>query len=426
MTVETCVAGSILVDARCLPEVAAIVSEDDFTLEACRAVFHAALALDTQGKAVDPVTIQDFCEKAGTPVSNEFLVQCMDVTPTAANAGYHARILREASMRRALSRLGETVRSRVEDGEDPRKTLDYLHSAAEAIEGRDTAQDLTTTADAATRFYQYRNALDAGKTQGFVPTGLEALDKLLGGGFLRGGLYILGARPGMGKTTLALSILDAAQVPALFVSLEMGEREIMAKRIARQSGIPYGRVLMGQLSEDEYVRMGKAASVLSDGAVTINRRAGASVQDVGRMARKVKDLGLIAVDYLGLLRPDNPRASRYEQVTALSAGLKALARTRNVPVLALAQLNRENTLRKDRRPTLADLRDSGAVEQDADGVLLLHNEAYYDPDHPPDPATPAQLQCILAKHRHGPTGRTDLTVYFANGRVYPTVRRIGA
>lgn len=418
---ETAVAGSILVDARCLQDITAVVREGDFSIAACEAIYRAAVSLSAEGIAVDPVSIKNTCEKAGTPVSNEFLMECMDITATANNAGMYAGMVREGSLRRSLLGLAVEIHGRSANGEDPKETMDYVAQALQTIEAEDTAAELRTTRDSIRDFLEYREQLDAGKVKGYVPTGLKPLDNLLGGGLLCGGLYVIGARPGMGKTTLALYLADAVNQPVLFVSLEMGEREITAKRIARESGLSYTDLLMGSLSDEAYDRLANATVAVGKRPVTVNRKPGASVQDIGRMARKVPGLRLVVVDYLGLIRPASNKAGRYEAVTQISNDLKQLARMLGVPVVALAQLNRENTGRVDKRPTLADLRDSGAIEQDADGVLLLHNEAYYErkPDTPPDPSTPALVECILAKNRHGPTGQTDLTVYFSSGRIYP-------
>lgn len=332
---ETAVVGSILVDARCLPDVTGVVTEADFALAICEAIFHAAVTLDAEGIPVDPVSIKTACEKAGTPVSSEFLKECMDTTATANNAGMYARLLREESLRRSLSALGTSLYERTQDGQDPKETLDYVADTMKALEATDTAAELRTTQDSLLDFLDYRDKLDAGTIKGFVPTGLKPLDRLLGGGLLCGGLYVIGARPGMGKTTLGLWVADAVAKPVLFVSLEMGEREITAKRIARESGLSYTALLMGSLTDNEYDRLTVATTAVGKHPVTVNRKPGASVRDIGRMARKVPGLKLVIVDYLGLIRPSSMKAGRYEAVTQISNDLKQLARTLAVPVVAL-------------------------------------------------------------------------------------------
>lgn len=417
---EISLVGSLLLDARCLPEVAATVTADDFSLGVCSAIFNAAVALDAEGSPIDPVSIRDRCAKDGGAVTSQFIAECMDVTSTAANAGMFARLTREGALRRSLATMAQELEERATGGQEPRQTLDYLADFLRTAEATDTSGELRTTQDCLLDFLAFREDLDAGEADAFLSTQLPPLDRLLGGGLLPGGLYIIGARPGMGKTTLGLWLADAVAQPTLFVSLEMGEREITAKRLARESGLPYTTLLMGALDEGEYGRLAQATQKLNTRPVTVNRKPSACVADIARMARRVPGLRLVIVDYLGLIRPSSAKVSRYEAITQISGALKQLARTLGVPVVALAQLNRETALGA-KRPTLVNLRDSGSIEQDADAVLLLHNEAYYaqKEDAPPDPATPAIVECILAKNRHGPTGKTDLTVYFSTGRIYP-------
>lgn len=416
LAAESAVAGSILLDADCLPEVAAVLTEDDFALAANRAVFRAALALQRRSETVDPVTI---LAEAGGEVTRAYAMELMAVTTTAANAGVYAAETRRASMRRAILALADTLTERAALPEDPRELIGTAQRELERIEAQDTAQELATSGDALLAFYRHRELVESG-CGGFVPTGFRSLDRLLGGGLLNSGLYVLAARPGMGKTTFALSVADsvARSGPVLFVSLEMDLEQISAKRIGRAAGIGSDALMMGSLTDDERRRAAEWSVKLSEAPLYTNRKPWATVDDLGNMARKVKGLRCMVVDYFGLIRPSGNVKSRYEAMTDISGRLKAMARSLGVPILCLAQLNRENMQRKGNRPQLSDLRDTGALEQDADGVIFLHRTDYYE-DGKADPWSPVPLEIILAKNRHAGTGTCEAAFYMAVGRIIP-------
>lgn len=412
---ESSVCGSILLDDRCLQEVADVLTEDDFALESNRMIYHAALALERRGDAVDPVTI---LEETGGAVSREYLMDLMQTTGTSANAGEYAVLVRQASMRRALRVLGGRLSEVDED--DPRVAIADAQRELERIEAQDTARELADSGETIADYYEHRQRVDSGGG-GYVPTGFRTLDRLLGGGMLNSGFYVLAARPGMGKTTFGLAVADQVaekQGPILFVSLEMDEEQLAAKRLGRAAGIAYDSLMMGQLSEDERVRSADWAAKLAKVPFYMNRRPRATVDDISHMARRVKGLKLIVVDYFGLIRPSGRAKSRYEAMTDISGQLKAMARKIRVPVLCLAQLNRENEGTKDKIPMLSNLRDTGALEQDADGVIFLHCDSYYRQERP-DPWEPDPMKIILAKNRHAGTGICDAAFYRAVGRIVP-------
>lgn len=420
---ELSVVGAIAIDARSLPEISGLVSPEDFSMEAARSVYAAALALDREGTKIDPATLLNQCAKSGAPVSQEYIFEAMSWCGTATNAGLYAALVRENATRREVQQLCGAVAGRAESGGDVGELLTALSDGLKSIETRDTSAELVSTQAAIVDFMDYRSSMEQSGAKTVVATGLGPLDKLLGGGFLCGGLYVLGARPGVGKTTLALWICDSVARsvgPVLFVSLEMSTMQITAKRLARETGLPYTQLLMGELTEEEYGVLAPGSVNLSKLPLTVNRRPGATVADIGRMARRIPDLALVVVDYLGLVRPAVGKLSRYENTTQISNDLKQLSLALNVPVLALSQLNRENTQRQDKRPTLADLRDSGAVEQDADGVLLLHREDYYNEE---EPSSYSLAECHLAKNRHGRTGTIQLSVFGDTGRIFPVTWR---
>ena len=412
------VAGSILCDAACLHVVRPLVSRDDFAFAADRAIFEAACRLADMGKPADVLTIIDDARRHGADVSDRYAAELLQITPTAAHAEAYARQVHEEAVRRRLAAVGETL---LEDAEDPQKTTAGVIAATmQALENADTAPQMTmlTTSDALTGFLDYRERLDAGQAV-TVSTGYSGLDALLGGGMLNQGLYILAARPGCGKTTLGLKLTEhaAKSGACLFFSLEMSAEQITARRIAAESGLSIGQLMTGQsLSDDEQAKLANAASVLSTHDFRLNRAPGASVADIAQAAHLTKNLRLVVVDYLGLVRSDERGLSIYERVTKNSAALKALARSLNVPVLCLAQLNRAAEQRADKTPSMADLRDSGAIEQDADAIILLHRPAMYEFEQP-KPWESQTLTAIVAKNRHGSTGKLDFDFWGSSGIV---------
>lgn len=415
LAAESAVCGAILLDPACLPEVMEHVTEDDFVLESNRAIFRAAVSLDRRGEPIDPVVI---LREAGDDTSRDYLLNLMETTATAANAGVYAAEARKASMRRSLRALGASLAEQT-GMDDPRGIIADAQRELERIEAQDTSRELASSGDTLMAFWEHRGAVDSGRG-GFVPTGYRSLDRLLGGGLLNSGFYILAARPGMGKTTFGLSVADnvAEKGPVLFVSLEMDEEQIAAKRLGRAAGIAYDALMMGTLSGEERSRAAQWSSKVSQVPVYVNKKPRATVDEISNMARRVKGLRLLVVDYFGLIQPDGRQKSRYEAMTDVSGQLKALARKLKVPMLCLAQINRENTSRQDKRPQLSDLRDTGALEQDADGVIFLHCPSYYNQERP-DPWEPDPMDIILAKNRHAGTGTCNAAFYRAVGRIIP-------
>ena len=410
------VAGSILCDAACLPAVRPLVSRDDFTLAAERAIFEAACRLEDEGKPADVVTILEDARKHGADVSDRYAAELLQITPTAAHAEAYARQVHEEAVRRRLASVGETL---LEDAQDPQKTTAGVIAATmQALENADTAPQtaMLSTSDALSGFLDYRERLDAGQAV-TVSTGYPGLDKLLGGGMLHQGLYILAARPGCGKTTLGLKLAEQAAKSGacLFFSLEMSAEQLTARRIAAESGLGIGRLMVGRkFDDDEQAKMANAASALSTHDFRLNRAPGASVADIAQAAHLTKNLRLVVVDYLGLVRSDERGLPIYERTTRNSNALKALARSLNVPVLCLCQLTRAAEQRADKVPSMADLRDSGAIEQDADAVILLHRPGMYEPGEV-KPWESQTLTAIVAKNRHGATGKLNFDFWGSSG-----------
>lgn len=409
---ETSVIGSLLIDpVPVLPIIRGRLSPDDFTIAINQDIYKAACRLADEGKTIDPVTIKD-----ASGASSEYLLEVMQVTPTAANVEAYIKGMIEKTMRRRLAKLSDTVFERLQEGEAPQEVCTFVQESAEKIAESQSASDLISSLDACADLYGYLAAVGSGNVKPYVPSGYRALDAVLGGGFVKEGLYILAARPGCGKTTLAIQMAEkiaSAGKGVLFMSLEMSKRQITAKRISSYTGINYTKIITADLTEEESVKLAQACSVLSERPLVINKRAGASVDDIAFLARQVKDLELIIIDYLGLVQHSG-KGSIYERVTETSNSLKRLARNLGVPILCLAQLNREVESRPDGKPRTSDLRDSGAIEQDADGILLLSRDM-----RPPEGVAPVELLCQVGKNRHGRVGDVKFNFYLTNGGIYP-------
>lgn len=415
---EQSLAGALLIDARVLPVIRPIVHPTDFVSASCEAIYRAACRLFDAGETIDPVTIQANSAEYGYKLDDKYLVQLMEITPTAANAEKYAQLVHEDAIRRTVRTAATNIAEQSADHSlSPEKLVGGALEIFQSID-QGNEKSLVSSEDAAVNFLNYRDRLEQGKTS-VTGTGYSKLDRLLGGGMVQEGLYILAARPGVGKTTLGLKIADnvAKAKPVLFVSLEMSEEQLTARRVADRNGMAIGRVLFGEfLSGEERTNIATALSDMARTKLRYNRKPGATVADVSLLARTIPDIGLVVIDYLGLLGSEERHQSIYERVTANSAALKRLARSLGIPILCLAQLNRESEKRQDKRPTMADLRDSGAIEQDADAIMLLHRPYLHTPGGRADHEAEA-LEIFLVKNRHGKTGNITLGFYGRNGRI---------
>lgn len=396
---EASIIGCLLLCPETKPAAAGLLCEEDFASPAYGAMFSAAMEMEKPDAAV----FHELVKKRGFTLPDGFFAALGDVAVDRYNIELYAGLLREDAQRRRLKELAEKLELDVFQQKDPAEMISYASNRLREIERGCPASELADPKTAWQAFMEHRGMVESGN--GAVPTGFAPLDAILSGGMLRSGLYILAARPGMGKTTVALQFADsiaAAVGPVLFVSLEMSMAQLEGKRLARISGIPSDEILLSDGKNLDYRKLVDAAKKLREIPAYISQRSSATVAQVRRLAKRIDGLQCVFVDYLGKLSPSNGKASRYEQVTEISHELKALAVELGVPVMALAQLNRENTGRTDKRPQLSDLRDSGAIEQDADGVIMLHREDYYAAeDTPLKPWEVVELEIIVRKNRHG-------------------------
>lgn len=407
MTNEEYLAGAILIDGeKVMPAVRGILPPGAFQLEAYRAIYMAGLSLLDAGEPIDPVSIKTKAKQQGVELPEKLLVELMEVVPTAAYCVDYAHRLAEEARTRAVKELAERIQSDTVSSAD--ELLATLQRETEAIRGSSYQRGLLTPNDTLHRFMDY--VVRAGeKRDNFISTGFPRLDDILGGGFIRGGLYILGARPAVGKSTFGINLADNIAGNVLFVSLEMSVEQITAKRISRRIGCSSARLLSGQLSDQAWEKVAMASSDISQRGLYLNNRYDLTVQQIALLAQAVPELRAVIVDYLGLIQPATRSASTYENISQISRELKRMALSLNVPVICLCQLSRQVESRQNKRPMLSDLRDSGAIEQDADGVLFLYRDDYYAGGLAD--GQPSAVDLSVAKNRHGQTGETSFNLW---------------
>lgn len=410
-TAEYSLVGCVLIDARCLPAAREILpTAEAFASEPCRKAYAAACRLEDEDKAIDPVIVG---RAAG--LSNDFLMQCMDLAPTCTRAAEYAKAVLDGYQRRQLQALGEKLQT---EALCAGSTADQL-----LTEARSTLDDLASTPgrcsvksarDSLLDFMTFRAEVQQGKRQA-IRTGFPSLDRILGG-FAQGGFYVMAARPGVGKSALGIALADmmARNRRVLYVSLEMTEAELNARRVAAVSDITctFGKLLFGKTTEEQDAAIANACGKLYAHKLQISAVSTLTVPELELQARNV-GAEVVIVDYLGLLSAEDKRLSEYDRVTQISGDLKRLAKRLGCVVLALCQLNRESVSApgQDTRPRLSQLRSSGAIEQDSDGVLLLHRPEYGRTETPREASAPQQFFVDVAKNRHGRTGTAELAWY---------------
>lgn len=410
-TAEYSLVGCVLIDARCLPAAREILpTAEAFASEPCRKAYAAACRLEDEDKGIDPVIVG---RAAG--LSNDFLMQCMDLAPTCTRAAEYAKAVLDGHQRRQLQALGEKLQT---EALCAGSTADQL-----LTEARSTLDDLASTPgrcsvksarDSLLDFMTFRAEVQQGKRQA-IRTGFPSLDRILGG-FAQGGFYVMAARPGVGKSALGIALADmvARDRRVLYVSLEMTEAELNARRVAAVSDITctFGKLLFGKTTEEQDAAIANACGKLYGRKLQISAVSTLTVPELELQARNV-GAEVVIVDYLGLLSAEDKRLSEYDRVTRISGDLKRLAKRLGCVVLALCQLNRESVSApgQDTRPRLSQLRSSGAIEQDSDGVLLLHRPEYGKTETPREASAPQRFFVDVAKNRHGRTGTAELAWY---------------
>ena len=408
------VLGSLLIDPSLFPE-AAELPDDVFSSVPLQAVFQAMRRQYEENGGFDALTIRAEAGRNCTEVTDKLLTGMMDTTPTTANLDAYILAVKESSLARSLRKIGEELMTAEHD---PTDALGRAQDALQRLTEDNTRGDSQTLTAALTQLGHRVSEQVSGRAP-CVASGLLRFDRLLGGGFINGGLHVIGARPAVGKSALALQIaLNAARngVKVLYLSFEMSAEDCSARLVGNIGGLSSARLMFGgRLTDNEYTRFAEGTTEVSSLPIVFNRHSGMNIRQVEALAYREKP-GLLILDHLGLLEPPEARLSLYESTTRNSRALKLLAMRLNIPVLCLCQLNRAAA--SDRsgsfRATMANLRESGAIEQDADTVTLLHNPPCETDDRM---ESPSLLELWLDKNRRGATGHVDATFYKATGRV---------
>ena len=424
---EQSVLGSMLIDERCVPAVMERLRPDDFYLRQNRALFDVMFTMFNRFETIDPVTVVDRMKQAGAYDDNTvpYLRQLMEITPTAANVLEYVDIVADKALLRrvgeAAGELGELVRA--ESG-----TASQILEAAEqriyAIRQGRSARGLSHISSVMNEVWESIKERQAqgGEFPG-ISTGLVDLDRRISG-LNDSDLIIVAGRPGMGKSSLAMNIgVEAAKQSGKSVavfSLEMSKAQLGLRLVSTEALIDNKTLTTGRIvGEEEWGRVALAVASLSQAKMYLDDDASLSVAEINAKCRRIDDLGLIIIDYLQLMTsaggPPKNNENRQQIVSDMSRALKLMAKELNVPVICASQLSRANESRSagQRRPMLSDLRESGAIEQDADIVMFIHRESYYEDDT----ENPNVAECIVAKNRHGETGtvmmewRPEFTVF---------------
>ena len=414
---EQCVLGGMLMSKDAISDVMETIKAQDHYRPAHQLVHEAILELYGRGEPADAVTVSDLLNKRGElgrVGGGSYLHTLIASVPTAANAGYYARIVRERAILRRLVEVGTRIVQLGYTGDgDADELVDRAQAEVYGVTEHRVSEDYLALSDIMPGALDEIEAIGSrgGGITG-VPTGFADLDALTNG-LHAGQMIVIAARPAMGKSTLALDFARAAAIrnnmTTVVFSLEMGRNEITMRLLSAESRVSLQSMRTGQMNDDDWARLARRMSEVADAPLFIDDSPNMSMMEIRAKCRRLKqrhDLKFIIIDYLQLMSSPRRVENRQQEVSELSRSLKLLAKELQVPVVALSQLNRGPEQRTDKKPLLSDLRESGSIEQDADMVILLHREDAYEKESP----RAGEADLIVAKHRNGPTA--TITVAF--------------
>jgi replicative DNA helicase len=412
---EQSVLGSMLLDKEAVAAASEVLSGEDFYSDAHKEIYEAILDIYDHGTPVDLVTLAEALRQRGSLEAvggGTYISDLSMAVPSTANVRYYIRIVEEkAILRRLITASNYIIKESYEAAEDLDIIIDHAEKKIFEIAQKKNSRSFESIKTILLDTYAKIEELtkNKGKIVG-VPTGFHDFD-LRTSGLNKSDLILIAARPSMGKTSFAINIAQNAavrhQIPVAIFSLEMAKDQLAQRMLSSESNIELQKIRTGDLSEQDWIKLVHAATPLSQAPIFIDDTPAVTAMEIRSKARRLKlehNLGLIVIDYLQLMSGRGKAESRQQEVSEISRSLKALARELQVPVVALSQLSRGPESRQDHRPMLSDLRESGAIEQDADVVVFLYRDEYYNPDSEKKNIAEA----IIAKQRNGPTGTVEL------------------
>ncbi len=415
---EQAVIGAVILEGESLTKIIEILSPEDFYRESHRKIYQAMLELFDKNEPIDLITLTEHLRDKGEleEVGGlSYISHLTTIVPTSANVKYHAKIVREKALLRALIRACTEISSKVyEEPEDAEEMIDFAERLIFAISEKRTNTSFYQMKDVVRNTFKILESMyDKKAVITGVPSGFKDLDELTSG-FQPGDLIIIGGRPGMGKTAFSLNIAQHVGVdlgePVAYFSLEMSKEQIAMRLLSSLAMVNSSALRKGFIGKRDWERITEAAVKLSEAPIYIDDSSQMSVLEIRAKARRLKmeqgKLALIIIDYLQLMRGKSNYEIREQEIAEISRSLKAMAKELKVPVIALSQLNRSVEKTSDRKPTLANLRESGAIEQDADVIIFLYRDEVYNKKNP---ANKGKAEVIVAKQRNGPTDEITLT-----------------
>jgi len=411
---EQAVLGSILIDSRVVADVVGILSPDDFFLSQNKEIFETIYTMFNFSQTIDPVTVLNKMKELGVHHDNsrDYILQLMEITPTAANVVRYANIVREKAMLRGLAQastdISEMVADEVGTASEMLETAEKKIYALRKGERNDSLEHIGTVLHKV-----FDRLTELSQSDSLIPglsTGLRDLDTKING-LNKSDLILVAARPAMGKSAFALNLaVNVAKkykkTVAVF-NLEMSREQLAMRLLASESFIDMQKLATGKLSDEEWGKLCMASAALSQTDIRIDDNPSVTVADINAKCRRLDNLGLVVIDYLQLMQGSGYGKNSENRVTVvgeISRSLKIMAKELNIPVICLSQLSRAVESRTDKRPILSDLRESGAIEQDADSVMFLYRDEYYN-ENTEDKGL---AECIVSKNRHGETGTVKL------------------
>lgn len=435
---EQAVLGALLKEPECLPVVSDMLKIEHLYLPQHKSIYSAILNIDTLGGRIDPLVVLEQLKKEGVYDDiggKTYLMKIADAVPSTKNVESYIKIIIDKYYLRTLMVTAREILDETNNGTDsPDSLLDMAEQKIYDIRrGKNTSGPAKISdvimSDVFERLKKLGSADPKEKEQYMgIPTGFSYLDRVLGGGFHRSDLILIGARPGMGKTSFALNVARNMAMKGrktLFFSLEMSNEQLAQRIISTEARIVSNKLRTGEITDADWEKLGLALQNLVNCELYFDDTANITVPEMKARVRRMKDVECVVIDYLQLMTGTKKTDNRVQEISEITRGLKMMAKDLNIPVITCSQLSRNTAKTADHRPQLTDLRESGSIEQDADIVLMLHREDYYNngDDGEEDKQTANVAEVIVAKNRHGSTEKVDVA-WNAEFTMFSTLERI--